>query len=216
MPQVTLADLDLRVLSRIDGNTRLYPTARRYAAINEALKVIGAFTNLYQQSYTLTSQPNRIWYDVPAGLVFPTRVQFENTYLEKTSLLQLGRASNKWVTDTSANQLTPPVSWLPYGFKKFAIHPADSRGGAIITVTGPAEPTLLVNPTDNASIENSYYAAFDEYAVLTLILKESPKTFAQASTNYQAFIKVMKDIGAYRSFIAPRYWVEAEQPSRRG
>lgn len=218
MPSVTLSDLQARVYARVDNNTLLYPANRVTPVINEAIRILGVFCGLYQQTIQLVSQPGKIWYSIQGlGLVYPSRVQFNNTYLEPTSLLQLGRASSRWVTDTSLNALTPPSSWLPFGFNTFAIHPADSNGGNLLYVTGAAEPPLLVNPTDTINLNNSVFAAFDEYCVCVLQLKESPKTFTQAATNYQAFLRIIKEVTIYRSFIAPRFWIsEAQQPQKRG
>lgn len=217
MPYVTLADLSARILARLDGNTLLYPQARITSSVNESIRILGLMTGLFQKTIQFVSQPSRIWYALPPGvLVYPGKVMFNNTYLQPTSFLQLGRAKPNWVTDTSANQLTGPASWIPYGFHTIALHPSDSIGGNLIYVTGAAEPPQLVNPTDTILLNNSVFAAFDELGVLNLVLKESPKTFAQASTNYQAFLRIIKEQTIYRSWIAPRYYVESAQSIKRG
>ena len=217
MPYVTANQLDQRILSRIDNNYLLYPQPKRYAAMNEAIRILNLFTSMFQATVQLTTQPNRTWYSIQGlGLIFPSRCQFENTYLEQTSFLQLGRSKPSWVTDTSANQLTPPTSWLPFGFNTIAIHPADSLGGRSLLVTGCAEPPQLVNPTDTINLNNSYFAAFDEYASHILLLKESPKTFAQASESYKAFMRIIKEVTIYRGFIAPQYFIaESQQRLKR-
>ena len=217
MPTVTLGDLQQRIWSRLDQNTLLYPSAIVTQKINESIRCVNLLTGLIQTTVTQLSQKNRFWYSiVGTGLIYPTRVQFANTYLEPTSFLQLGRSRPNWPTETSANQLTQPVSWFPYGFRTVGIYPADANGGEVISITGCAEPPVLVNPTDTINLPNSVFAAFDELAVTSLVLKESPKTFAQASTNYQEFLRQIKAITIFRSWIAPRYWIsEAQQPVNR-
>lgn len=217
MPLVSLGDLQQRVWARVDNNTRLYPRDRVTSFVNEGIRICGLLTGLFQNTIQFTSQKNRVYYNLQGmGLVYPSRVQFGNQYLEKTSFLQLGRGKPNYVTDTTFNTLSGPSSWWPYGFNIIGIHPADSYGGENIYVTGASEPPQLAYLDDTININNAFMAAFDEYATFSLILKESPKTFAQASTNYNAFMKLIKKMTIYRSFIAPNYWVaESSQPIKR-
>lgn len=219
MATVTLNDLDQRVLSKIDYNTALYQTPERYAAINEAAQCLNVLTAFSQISVQLPipTQSNRIWYDVPYNLVIPTRVQIDGKYLKRSSLLQKGRLHKTWVTENTANQVTPVSQWIPFGIRKFGIWPADSCGGRQLVVTGIAEIPPLVNPTDTLQLQNDLLAALDILAVLTLLLKVSPKEFSDASIAYQQFLRIVKRMTFYQKWKAPAYFVaELQQPQKRG
>lgn len=216
MPLISLATLQARVYSRIDSNGLLYPVDEVNALVNEAVKILNVFTGLYQATVVINSQPNRTWYHVPQSLIWPSRVQYERTYLERSGMLQMGRSRPMWTTETTLNQRSSVTSWVPFGFRTIGIHPADSLGGHEIAITGCAEPPLLVNPSDTINLNNDYFAAFDEYVACTIVLKESPKTFSQASMSYNSFLKIIKKVTVFRSFSAPRYWLdEAQQAIKR-
>jgi hypothetical protein len=215
MPLLTLQGLIDRVYARLDNNQLLYPTYPVVVwAINEAIQVLNLQTGFIQTTLQVPgwSQQNRVWYDVPAGIVIPTRVQFESTYLQPATLNGIGQTYPNWTGDTTANTGLPVAYWIPAGLNKFAIYPADALGGQDIRVTGVAEPAPLVNLTDAVPMPNEYVSAFDLLAAHTLQLKESSAMFAQSSTDYQAYMRTMKKAAMWRGMVQPRYFVEAQQP----
>jgi hypothetical protein len=218
MPRLTLGDLDARVLARVDGNALLYTQAERYNAINEAIRVLNLATGFIQVTLPVAtwSIVNRVWYDVPAGIVIPLRVQYENTYLGRLSLKAIGLSTPGWTQETTVTAAQPVTNWVPFGLTKFGIYPAATIGGSQILVTGVAEPAPLVNPADSVSFPNQVDAAFDLLAVHTLQLKESGQAFAAASADYQGFLRIMNKIVPWRGWTAPRYFIsEAQQPSNK-
>lgn len=214
MPLLTLNDLVARVYARLDGNASLYSLPRLVDAINEAIQVLNLQTGFIQTTVQAPnySQTNRVWYDVPAGIVIPTRVQFEAWYLQPATLNGIGQMYPNWTSDTTANTGLPVSYWIPAGVTKFAIYPADALGGQDIQVTGVAEPTPLANMTDSVPIPNEFVSAFDLLAVHTLQLKESSTMFGQSSLDYQAFMRIAKKASMWRGMVQPRYFVEAQQP----
>ena len=215
MPLLTLQSLVDRVYSKLDNNQLLYPTFPVVVdAINEALLVLNLQTGFIQTTIQVPgySQQNRVWYDVPDGIVIPTRVQFENTYLQPATLNGIGQTYPNWISDTTANTGLPVSYWVKAGLRKFGLYPADALGGQDIRVTGVAEPAPLVNLTDAVPIPNEYVSAFDLLASHTLQLKESSALFAHSSLDYQAYMRIMKKAGMWRGMIQPRYFVEAQQP----
>lgn len=219
MPRLTLQSLIDRVYDKVDGNALLYPEVELIAAINEGVRVTNLFVGFQQISAEIPyyTQKNRIWYDTPNGMVFPLRVQFENRYLEPTSIEALGRRSPQWTTETTTNTLSAVSSWIRFGFKRFGIHPADGVGGRMLLVTGIAEPIPLVNPTDTIVFSNDQMAAFDLYAAHLLTLKESSQQFASNSSEYQDFLRLIKKLTIWKTtFVAPRYFIsEASQPTNK-
>jgi hypothetical protein len=209
MPRLTLADLDARVLARLDGNTLLYTQSERYDIINEAYRLTNLVLGYQQTTVQLLSQQNRIYYSSPVLIIL--RIQFENDYLERTSINAIGRAHPQWTTATTANTGMDVSTWIPMGFTKFGIWPADSLGGGIIQVTGVSEITPLANATDSVNWGNDVLSAFDLYTGHVIQLKESPKTFSQASFDYNDYLKIIKAQTYIGGFTAPRYWVEEAQ-----
>lgn len=218
MPLLTAADLDARILARLDNNTQLYQQPERYAALTESARVLNILTAFSQITLPASAptQKNRIWYDVPYGIVSPTRVQIDNRFLQRTSLIQIGRAHKQWVRETTASLRQPITNWVPLGVRKFGIWPADSCPGKIIQITGIAEVPPFVYPTDTIRLSNDLLSAFDLLAVHVLQLKESPKTFSQSSTDYQKFQGMMKRMTYLQGWKAPKYWVaELQQAQNR-
>lgn len=216
--QLTLADLRARAYARLDGNELLYPTAELDRYINEAIKSINLIVGFQQKSIIIPhqTQENRFWYSIPNEIIFPLRVKIENTYLQPSSIANIGRSTPQWITDTTYNTQSPVASWVRFGFRKLAIHPASSVGGLDITVTGVSEPKTLIEPSDTIQFSNDVMAAFDLYTAHAILLKESPKEFAMGSSAYQDYLRLVKKLSIWKSFVAPRYYInEASQPLNR-
>lgn len=210
---LTLETLRERVYSRIDNNALLFPTIEVDTMINEGVKILNLFTGFQQISLQQTTESNRVWYDIPNEIVFPLRVQIENTYLMPTSVNSIGRSNPQWVTQNSNNMASQVSCWIRFGSRKLGINPADSIGGKQLTITGIREPKPLVNLDDTINFPNEIMAAFDQYASHILLLKESSKEFAMASTAYQEFLRLVKKLTIWKTFTSPRYFIsELPQP----
>jgi hypothetical protein len=209
MPTVTLAQLQERIYSRLDNNTLLYEQVEVTARINECMRTLNLFTGILQvtlQTPTL-SQPGRVWYDVPQGIIVPIRVQFSDTYLNKIFPTSMGMSNARWVSDTTANTGLPVSEWVPCGFTKFALHPADSIGGSEIFVTGIMETPLLINQTDTVAIPNEFTDALVLSASATLMLKETSKLKEQGNAVLSDYYKILKKIQIWRNWLQPRFWI---------
>lgn len=213
MPLLTLQALVDRVYARLDGNSLLYSLPIVIDKINEAIQLMNLQTGFIQATVLVSggSQANRVWYNTPAGIVIPTRVQYGYNYLQPATLNGIGQSYPNWISDTTANTGLPVSYWVKAGLNKFGIYPADVLGGEDIRVTGVAEPAPLVNLTDAVPMPNEYVSAFDLLASHTLQLKESSTMFAQSSLDFQAYIRIVKKAGIWRGMIQPRYFVEAQQ-----
>lgn len=206
MPTVTLSNLQSRVYSRIDDNMLLYESAAVTSAINEAIRVTNLFVGYIQTSGSVTSRPNQVWYPMPFGILIPIRLQFENAFIERFSLNNMGQAAPQWLKETTRNTGVPVSHWVAGGLDKFAIHPADSVGGNNITVTGIAEPSLLVNLSDTISFPDEYSEAIEDMAFMALILKEGGKILSDGIVVYQAAISKLKQFSR---------WQDARQPVKQ-
>ena len=218
MPQLTLADLRARVYARVDGNTELYPTTEVDQAVTESARALQLICQWYQQPVQLDypTQKNRVWYSVPDSLFCMTRLQIDGKFIKKASLQQLGRARVNWVTENTASQMQPITYWIPLGLKKFGIWPSDSCGGKQMIVTGPVDIQPYTDPNQTVPLSNDLLSSFDTLAVQTLLLKESPRTFSDASVQYKEFLRVMKKITVLRDWHAPSYFVaELQQPQNK-
>jgi hypothetical protein len=211
MPIISLGDLMTRVYSRVDNNQLLYPQVEVIAAINEGIKLTNLLLGYYQDTITLpdVSQPDRLFYDLPAGVVFPFRVSFENQYLRPMSLNSIGQYSAAWMTATTGNTGMAVSNWIPVGLFKFAIWPADSVGGGQIAVASLVEPPVLVNPKDTISWSSEASLAFDQYAEHVIQLKESTADFSKASMAYNAYQSSVKRSSYIANLRMPRWWVDA-------
>lgn len=207
MPTVTLADLSGRVYSRIDNNTQLYTQSEVTSSLNESLRVMNSFLCLIQTSVHVPglSVAGRVWYHVPSPVLIPIRVQFEGGYLQKMFPSQIGKAYSNWVEDSTLSTGMPVSEWVPCGLSKFAIHPADSIGGGLLTVTGVQDPVPLVNPTDTVTIPQEYTDVLVNLSGQVLTLKETGKLFGQQIFFYREFMRLMAKAAIWRGAVMPLY-----------
>ena len=176
MPVFTLSSLENKVLDRLDQNTGEYPLTEVDYVINECIRVTALFTGFYKATVQVPgySVANKLVYDTPPGILAANVISFEGRQLQKISLRRLARERRNWATDTT-NSRGRVEFWAPAGASKFVMTPIDSQGGRDISVTGMAEPPLLVNPDDVMTLENEYVELIPEYAVHRLLLKEGDR-----------------------------------------
>lgn len=213
MPSFSLSDIQALVYDRVEGNSQLYTASEVTAVINEALRVCNLFTGFVQTSVQLPgfTVANQLLYTVPSPILFPTRIAFEGRDLDKLGLRRIGQDYRNWARDTT-NTYGPVARWIPIGITQFAIHPIDAIGGNNLTVTGVAEPTLLVNSTDVMQLDDDFAPLIVDYCGHRLVFKEAGKVFADSSVLIQTFWKAMKELKRWQSFKAPRYFVQVQEP----
>jgi len=193
VPTVTLADLDARVLHRVEENSQFYQASSRYGAINESVRATNLWTGFYQGRIPLSlSIPNRTIYDLPRNVLVPMSVYFNFKEIRKTSLPEIASAKKDFMARTGATDGRMRM-WCPIGLRKIVVYPADYVGGRTMEVGGVLEPDPLVNPTDVVTIPDQYTEAIEEYAWFTLVLTEGGKVFSDAVMAYQKWHRLMMD-----------------------
>lgn len=213
----TLADLDARVLDRLDNNSIFYPTSERYSAINEAIKVLNIYTGFLQTTVSISggTQSGKLFYNVPSSVLFAEAVIFNNRPLRRSSIGSLGRRYRDWTSHTTVN-FGAVADWAPVGLRKIAIHPADNTGGVSLQISGVQEPVKLALVGDSVQIPDEFIEIMEEYASFTLQLKEGGKIFSDASLLYQRFLHRMKELGRWTGLRQPRYFVETTSVKEGG
>lgn len=211
----TLADLKAIVYAEVENNQVFFRPAEVTAVINECLKVINLFTGFYQGAVETLSVAGQLIYEMPAGIVYPLRAQFNNTTLDPIAINQIGKDFRDWATSTT-NKDGPVARWVPIGTNYFCLNPMDSLGGQSIYITGVLEPPLLVNDTDEMVLDDEYVTLISGYCGHRLVLKEGGAVFSQASLLYQDFQRAMKNLTALRKVIMPRYFVQQAAPVMEG
>jgi len=202
MPRVTLAEMQERVYHRLEENQLLYTSQEVTNAINENLMVLNCHAGWYQQTAILPtlSIPGRVIYDVPAPIVVPLNVKFDNRGIEKSSLDSASYSSANVLTKTGG----PPRYWIPLGLRKFILTPIDKIGGRQIECTGIADVPPLVNPTDFFVLSDEFTNAVEDGSFITLILKEGGKILSDAlRTIYPAWKAKMQELRRWESMKAP-------------
>jgi hypothetical protein len=214
MPSATVGQLDTRVLGRIDNNSTLYGQSERYVYYNEAQRFLNIITGFLQTTVPVPggAVANRRWYDTPAPIIIPLKVQFSGTYLHKSSLTRIGQTNPTWTQDTSANLGYPPASWVPVGLTKFGLHPANSIGGGEILVTGIQDPVLFTtsNPNQVLPFPNEYLEAMEDLSAFSIQLKEGFPLFQAANMLYQKFMARMGTESRWRNLSMPVFPIERQ------
>ncbi len=213
MPVYTLGDLKTMVYARVEGNTQLYTAAEVTAIINESLQLTNALAG-FNEARTFVSGgtvANQLVYSIPANILFPTRVTFNNRELDKIGLTPMGESYRNWATDTT-NTYGPVARWIPIGLTTFAIHPIDATGGNTLLVTGVSETTPLVSDGDVMELDDEFVSLIVDYCGHRVVLKEGGKVFSDSSILIQTFWREIKELKRWETWKAPRYFVQAQQP----
>lgn len=209
--ELTLSQLGTRILARLDNNSGLYTTRELNAAINESLNVVNLVTGYHQQTFTMTSVANRLLYDLPQGAFIPLRIQLGDFYLQKTGLAHIGERTPAWQMDTALTTGKAPTEWVPYGIRRFALHPADSAGGVTMLLTAVAEIPRLSNPTDIIPIQTQYLDMLIDVATHIAQVKEGGKILADSMTLYRRAVSKLKKMSAFQTERMPFFVPEATQ-----
>lgn len=182
----TLTQLQAQLAARVD-NSPFWAVAEATDAINEALLVWNLMTGFWRDTITLTTPLTANWdYQLPASIVFGTRVLFNGRVLNQSSLGDMDGGHPGWQgqTTTSGSSVpTSPQNWLPLSVDMIAIWPADAAGGNTLTVDGVATTPQLSAADDYIDIGNEELNAIVGYALHVMALKEGGARF-QATLPY--------------------------------
>lgn len=211
MPTATLAELDARLLGgRLENNSAFYTSAERTRALNHGIKVLNLMTGFLQRTERVYTQANRVVYDTPSGILAPLWVTLDGEMLDKQGVFDLSHSHPQWLSETTDNTGVNTRVWVPIGLKKFAIYPGDSKGGKILSVTGVAEPTPLVNPTDVIGYPNEFSDAPIDYGSHLLQVKAGGTVAVQAMYAYQQFIARADELRRWKQKVAPKFRIEID------
>lgn len=218
MPRLTLADLKGQVYSRLEDNTLMYSGAEIANAINDAIRTLNMMCGWYQKTYSVPgsglSVADRVIYDIPAKILFPQRVVWAGKVLEKSPLGQTSNEWPNWMKDTSANTGTPTSRWVPIGITKFAIHPADSIGGATLQVTGIENPDPALNDSDAVVVPKEGVTAVVDYAAHAVQVKMQGLPFMQSLGLYRNFESLMKLNKHWTTYRQPNLYYDEQSPTK--
>lgn len=213
----TLAELSDSIYSRLESNTVMFTQLEVTSIINEALKSINLATGFYTGSMTLISNAGQLVYPTPVGMIFPMRVQFEAAQLDTVPVTRIGQDYRTWTTDTTASTGGPVARWVPIGINYFCLHPADSRGGGSIAVTGVLETPNLALSTDTMSLDDQYATLVVEYSCSRLPLKIGGNSAAAAMKLYQqSYLPVLKSLTRWQQMKWPIWYVNRGKPITEG
>lgn len=186
--------------------------------INDALRALNMMCGWYQGTFSVpgggTTVADRVIYDVPSQILFPQRVVWAGKVLEKSSLATTSNEWPNWMKDTSSNNGAPTSRWVPIGITKFAIHPADSLGGATLQVTGISNPDILVNDSDAAYIPKEGVTAVVDYSAHAVQCKMQGLPFMQSLGMYRNFESLMKLNKYWTSYRQPNLYYDEQSPSK--
>lgn len=212
MPSITLSALRSRVYDRLEENTAFYTSAEVNRAINEAILVLNLMTGFLQASGTVTTAANQVWYSTPSGILYPLRVALDGRALQRSGLRALSLSTPSWMLETSTNTGRPPEYWIPLGFTKFGINPADSSNGRTLTVTGISEAARLTADSDAITYPPEFGDAIEEYAAHVCQLKAGGAVAGNAMMAYQNFLKRVNRLKRLKGKISPQFHIDLKAP----
>jgi hypothetical protein len=185
---LTLADLKRRLCERLDeipGSPVFYTAAEMRAALNKAQNLWALLTLCIERTASFTLAPASAFHSITdsfADYQVPLRVTLNGLRLLPATLQQLDGLSENWFTTPGT-----PVRYFAKGFDQLAVYPQPTSL-AQISITYAAQPTLMVNDTDEPEIEALYHDALLDFAVYILRAKEGGAEFQNALMYLDRFL----------------------------
>jgi hypothetical protein len=214
--EYTLASIDAAVLTRVEDNFTCFTQFERTAVINEAIRCVNILTGFYQGTLQLISVAGQLVYQVPTGMLYPQRVEFEGVQLDPIPITRIGQDHISWTTDTTI-KYGPVARWVPIGQTYFCLNPIDSNGGGSISVSGVLSTPLLVNQTDSIVLPDEFANIIVEYCAQRLPLKIGGASATAASQLYtKSFQPSLKPLVNLSQFKFPKYWINNGSPTTEG
>jgi hypothetical protein len=188
-------------------------------AINEALLMWNLLTGQWATPISITTVADQLEYDLTSSIVFGTKVGLDDRPLNKSYLWEMNSGRPGWQAQTTASDDVPDTvqSWIPLGLKKIALWPADSVGGATLTIDGVATTPRLTSGGDFIDLGSELLNAILGYAIHVLSFKEGGARFQSTMPLYQSFLEqAMKRnellTELYRQYIHKDFEAEQEHP----
>lgn len=211
MDTVTLDALKDRVYDRLESNSRFYQESQIIGHINDAIRVVNLFTGFLEATADLYSQDGRLIYDVPPTILCLTKVVYDGRDLDKLTFGNLCYSHPRWMKETTSTNSSQVETWTPAGLRKFICHPAPATGGAVVSLTGVAEPVALVADTDTITMQREYTDLIVDHASHVPMIRCGGMVARSAMEQYKAFLGRMKELSRFRGKVAPLFRLEVLQ-----
>lgn len=208
---MTLAELETKLLSRLEQNSEFFPTYTTTRLINQALRVVNLRTGFFQETRVCSplTVPGRSIYRFPYGLIAPLSVVLDKVTLRKTTLKDIGGSDDRWI-QRSSTRSGATSTWAAIGQYQFAIYPACDVPARQLWVTGVYCVPKLVNPSDVVDLSDYMVDQVVDHAQVMACFDEGGKVLVDA-------IKVLnewqKKVAATRGAVKianPYFDVEAQ------
>jgi hypothetical protein len=192
MPYQTrsLSSLQARLADRYE-HVPFWTAEEARLAINEGLRIWNLLVAQWKGRVVVPTVANQVWYQTPAGILFPLRMDIGTTPLVQTTFYDMDLGEPNWEAETTATGGSVPGTvtlWIPAGFTLFAIWPADPTGALQLSVDGIVPAPILVLPTDFLDLGDEEVHVLLGYALHVLAFKVGGPVFTDTFPLYKAFI----------------------------
>jgi hypothetical protein len=180
---ITLSQLLTYCYDRL-GNQSFWTQAEVTKLINEALRTWNCLTGYWHGRIQFTTTANRIYYPLPAALVFGAHVELNGNQITESSVFNWDQAIPDWEASRDT-----PEEWSPVGIGIIALRPIDPVGNLSIVVDGVSTTPVLVNLGDFIDIGQEDFKALLDYIEHLGTFKEGGAEFDATSTLMQSFMR---------------------------
>lgn len=162
-------------------------------AVNDLTLLVGRPVQTVRASIPL--QPNSVWQAVPRGILLITDIYGQSGIIRKTDLHSMDYVQTNWTSGWEQDVDTTgygPQRWLPLGLTLFAVHPAPSVEMTVTVnaIPYPVQEAWPYQGTESVPFQDEFFAALEEYAAMTLRLKEGGAEFTEATGMYNSYLKL--------------------------
>ena len=168
--RVKLSQMLTDLTSHVGDNSIFWVHQEKVDAINEGLKIWQALTGEWTTSFEIPVTSGH-YYNVPRQVASVSRMLYNTTVLEDTSLWELDYGTPGWEgTDGT------PAEWAPHGVNEVVVYPAPTSG--VLTFEGISEPIAVHLDGDFVDIGDEELTKILHYAHHYLTFKEGPSEAA--------------------------------------
>lgn len=175
---MTLSELTIRLLERVDDDASYYTSAETTHALNVALRLFCLITLCVERTATFTLAAGQAFYRITESpisitdFIVPLRVTVAGARVRPYTIHQLNLESSSWRSTAGT-----PAKYAQDGYEQFAITPQPSGGSTSLALTYAAVPAALAISGDTPEIPTEQQPLLIDFAIWWLRAKEGGAEF---------------------------------------
>lgn len=199
---MTLSDLQVRLLERVDDDGSYYVAAETTHALNVAQRLFALLTLSIERTATFTLSAGQAFYTITGApisitdFLVPLKITVGGARVRPATIADLNLYDSSW-------RATPgtPEFYAQHGYALFAVTPQPAGGATSLALTYAAVPAPLVSSGDVPEIAEEQQPLLLDFARFWLRAKEGGAEF---QAELESFNRFLDGAQKYAAFVRAR------------